>query len=191
MSYYYNHREERIEYAKQYAIEHYDLIREKRQIYYDCECGRTVKELDKTTHFKSQFHQQYLIDGNVKPIKPIKSKKIKRIPRSTILCSCGIYFLSTLKNKHFKSWDHRHHHSNMPNDDADDECEPIIKTIKTPKKRIKRDNPLILCDCGVNYYKNDKSRHIQTKCHIMHHHVPTIGNKMVENKCDNIILRFD
>lgn len=54
------HKEERLEYAKEYRAINKKQIAEKKKEKYDCPCGLTICKVTKSTHEKSKKHQTYL-----------------------------------------------------------------------------------------------------------------------------------
>ena len=180
MSYYYLHRSARIEYAKKYAIDNRDLIQEKRQIYYACDCGRCVKNLDKTIHFKSITHQQYLQTG-IKPISKRSIRKAEKEKKENEL----IRLIEQQKAELIEQL----------------KIEPIFepKPIKEPKQNkskeiipIKEKKPKkesIVCECGLEFMTTNRHMHMRGRTHVNYMNCKL--NHIAFNDADKLIMRFD
>jgi predicted GIY-YIG superfamily endonuclease len=57
-----------IQYRKQYNIDNADKIKERQNTKVNCECGGRYTLSNKSIHFKSKLHQQYIINKNTNNI---------------------------------------------------------------------------------------------------------------------------
>jgi len=71
--------------------------REKNREIIKCECGSYYTTRNKSSHFKTKLHQDFLTKGIIKPVRKTVS----------IDCECGGCYTKNDKGKHFKTKKHQ------------------------------------------------------------------------------------
>ena len=66
--YYQEHRQEKIEYNKKYREEHKEQDKARRSTIHHCRCGKTYTQGNKSRHFRTQFHKDYLNNINIENV---------------------------------------------------------------------------------------------------------------------------
>jgi hypothetical protein len=97
------------EYKKEHYLKHKVEILEKGKEIFKCECGSEFRISEKSRHYKSKKHTEFLEGPKENVIVDIKLKALekKEKRKQLFLCECGTECRSCDKARHYKSLKHQ------------------------------------------------------------------------------------